>query len=542
MPLDERTIVAVPGGRSRYRVAAAVVLAVALVAVSVVTSPGARTARAANLTRFSIDVNYGRMSGEGWTQDSWVTITIDDPTTPINPDIDDGFFLFGDSSFVWSPDFYPDPGDVVTVSDGVVTKTHVVTSLWVTDSDEAADTISGFATPGATVGAWVEYQQSTTQKWTTADGSGRWTFDYTGTRDLTEWDTMWIRELDDDGDGTELSVNLPVDPDEDDDGVLNAVDNCWDTANATQYDGDGDGVGMRCDDVDRAWGPNRYATAAAVSSMAFDTADGVLVALGTNFPDALVAAAVGGHEHLPVLLTMSNSLPAETIAEIIRLHPTTAYIVGGTAVIGPAVEQQLGTLVKTVHRLWGANRYETATAVSREFYPSATEVFVASGENFPDALVAASPAGFKGAPVLLTRRDQLPATTLAEINRLNPTTIYVIGGTAAISATTAGELAPSGTVIRLAGANRYETARAVADSFYGDDCLGSWAFLAYGGSFPDALVAAAAAGSFRMPVLLVEHDTIPAATRQALDHPRKGIVWIVGGRAVISDAVFNALP
>ncbi len=68
------------------------------------------------------------------------------------------------------------------------------------------------------------------------------------------------------------------------------------------------------------------------------------------------------------------------------------------------------------------------------------------------------------------------------------------------------------------------------------------AFLAYGGDFPDALVAAAAAGRTLAAVLLVGHHTIPASTRKAMDAMVPGSRWIVGGEAVIGRDVFDALP
>ena len=110
---------------------------------------------------------------------------------------------------------------------------------------------------------------------------------------------------------------------------------------------------------------------------------------------------------------------------------------------------------------------------------------------------------------------------------------------AAISETVAQELAPYGTVVRLAGADRYETSAAVAEEVF--ICEGR-VFLASGGNFPDALVAAAAGGHIGGPVLLVTYDTIPAATRGQLDRLNPEFIWLVGGTAVIGDSVFNALP
>jgi putative cell wall-binding protein len=213
--------------------------------------------------------------------------------------------------------------------------------------------------------------------------------------------------------------------------------------------------------------------------------------------------------------------------------------VGGTAVISANVEQQVAALGPAVKRLAGANRYETAKAVSSEVFPAATAVVIAFGENFPDALVGAAAAGLNGYPVLLTGRDQLPQATIDELERLSPGMIYVIGGTAVISDTVAAELGKYGTVARYAGPDRYATAAAVAAKFFPS---AKRAFLASGNNFPDALVAAAAGGFLDAPVLLVTHDAIPQATSDRLDAMMPDHIWLTGGTAVIGDDVFNALP
>jgi putative cell wall-binding protein len=56
-------------------------------------------------------------------------------------------------------------------------------------------------------------------------------------------------------------------------------------------------------------------------------------------------------------------------------------------------------------------------------------VYVATGENFPDALGAAAAAAVQGGPVLLVRNTSIPAATAAELARLSPNVIYVAGGT-----------------------------------------------------------------------------------------------------------------
>ena len=100
------------------------------------------------------------------------------------------------------------------------------------------------------------------------------------------------------------------------------------------------------DTVERISGPNRYATAVAISEDAFpDGAPRVYIATGLNFPDALAGAAAAGMHESPVLLVPGTSIPAVVSAEIVRLGANTIYILGGTAVVSSGVENDLKTLI-----------------------------------------------------------------------------------------------------------------------------------------------------------------------------------------------------
>ena len=86
-------------------------------------------------------------------------------------------------------------------------------------------------------------------------------------------------------------------------------------------------------------------------------------------------------------------------------------------------------------RLHGSNRFETAAAISQLTYPDDAlpyVVFLASGENYPDAL-ALGPSTFSEGPLLLTRKGALPDETRNELARLNPCLIVAVGGKGAIA-------------------------------------------------------------------------------------------------------------
>jgi putative cell wall-binding protein/glucose/arabinose dehydrogenase len=288
--------------------------------------------------------------------------------------------------------------------------------------------------------------------------------------------------------------------------------------------------------TDRHWGPDRYSTAANISAEAFPGgASTVYVAFGEDFPDALGAAAAAAEAGGPVLLTKTNSIPASTTAELARLAPTTIVVVGGPAVVSDAVLAQLGAFASTVERHSGANRYATAADISARAFPGgASTVYVALGEDFPDALGAAAAAAQAGGPVLLTLTDSIPAATAAELTRLNPTTIIVAGGPAVVSDAVVASLGAYGTVERHSGADRYATAASISAQAFGGGA--STVYVAYGGDFPDALGAAAAAAAANGPVLLVRTGSIPGATATELTRLAPDTIIVSGGPGVISYA------
>ena len=105
--------------------------------------------------------------------------------------------------------------------------------------------------------------------------------------------------------------------------------------------------------------------------------------------------------------------------------------------MGVTVENALRSGGRLVVRVSGDDRYLTSVAVARTFFSGATpHIFVSTGLNFPDALAA----GPIGDPVLLTAPTSLPATVAAEATRLDPDTIDVLGGPAAVSETVLTQL------------------------------------------------------------------------------------------------------
>jgi PKD repeat protein len=192
-------------------------------------------------------------------------------------------------------------------------------------------------------------------------------------------------------------------------------------------------------------------------------------------------------------------------------------------------------------RLSGADRFGTAVAISQASFPNggAGAVVLARGDDYPDALVGASLAAAKNAPVLLTVGDALSSDTATELQRvLAPGgTVYILGGLDSVPDSVATQVTALGyTVVRYAGANRFATAVQVADALNDPSTV----LLASGTNFPDALSAGAAAAKVGGVVLLTDGTTLPAETSAYLAaHATK--VYAIGGPAAAADSAATPL-
>jgi putative cell wall-binding protein len=288
----------------------------------------------------------------------------------------------------------------------------------------------------------------------------------------------------------------------------------------------------------RVSGADRYATAAAVSARSF--APGVSVAYiatGASFPDALAAGPAAARDRGPVLLVSGGSVPGATLNELKRLKPSRIVVLGGTSVIGPSVVAALSK-VAPVSRIGGVDRYDTAARLSRTFAPGVPVAYIAVGTNFPDAL-AGVPATRGRGPLLLVSPSGIPSPVAAELSRLKPKQIVVLGGTSVVSSATFAALDTYTTgITRRAGANRYETA---VDISRGAFASATVAYVAVGSTFPDALAGGPPAAIAGAPMLLVSRGSVPAAVAAELLRLGVDRVVVLGGPAAISDSVVAQL-
>lgn len=195
-----------------------------------------------------------------------------------------------------------------------------------------------------------------------------------------------------------------------------------------------------------------------------------------------------------------------------------------------AVNGSASASITSVSRYSGTDRYEVAVNIAHEYAPDVDAVYIAKGTDYPDALSAAPAAAASHGPLLLTRPDSLPQSVRAELQRLTPKKIVVVGGTASVSDAVFAELSTFGETIRLSGADRYEASRKVVDYAFGTTGA-SRVYVATGANYPDALSASAAAGAHNGAVLLVngKADTAPIEVQELIVKLGAHDVVIAGG-------------
>ncbi|MCS5719829.1 cell wall-binding repeat-containing protein [Herbiconiux sp. CPCC 205763] len=293
--------------------------------------------------------------------------------------------------------------------------------------------------------------------------------------------------------------------------------------------------------IGRLGGADRFAVSAAISQSTFTPGVPVaFVASGSAFADALSGSAAAGKRGGPVLLAAKDNLPPVISAELIRLRPAKIVVLGGTATLANSVQTALTAYAPVVERIAGDDRYALSASVSAQIFTAGVPIaYIASGAVFSDALPGSAASGHEGGPVLLATKDAVPDAVAAELSRLQPGRIVVLGGTNTIADSVVAALQDTAPTVRIAGADRYAVSAAVSGAVFpaGTRVV----YVASGAVFADALSGSAAAIARKGPVLLVTASAIPPAVARELTRLAPTKIIVLGGANTVADSVLRGL-
>lgn len=294
--------------------------------------------------------------------------------------------------------------------------------------------------------------------------------------------------------------------------------------------------------TNRIKGSNRYATSVEVARNSFEgNQEEVILASGDIYADALVANGLVGLKDAPLVLNGVSKLD-KTVAQYLKdVKAKKVTIIGGNSAISGSVQDELEKMGLTTERISGTNRYETSVKVLQHFYKNNNQaaiknVFVASGENFADALVASVPAALYARPILLTAKDNLPKVVkdAIESKAYGIKEVTVVGGTGAVSEHAYSQITVSD-LQRLKGKNRQLTAMAVANEYFMN---AGQAIVVDGTNFADALAAGQLGWKIKAPILLSQSKTVLGKDLAAyLRNNKMTEITIVGGTSSVAEGI-----
>jgi putative cell wall-binding protein len=298
--------------------------------------------------------------------------------------------------------------------------------------------------------------------------------------------------------------------------------------------------------AERLAGLTRIETSIAIAKEQYtdNKPDAIVLATANDFPDALAGSRLAYKYNAPLLLVNKSVSDSKSGLDYITTNLSknkNVYILGGTGVISTEVSDYLTAQGYNVIRIAGKDRYETNQKIIDYLNPiKGTPLVLTTGEGFADSLSVSSVVDIKGYSLLLNGKDTLSTNASNYITNVQPTTVYVIGGTGVLSNNIETEIKKINggiNIVRLGGVDRYETSMMIAQHF---NLTTDTIAVAIGTDFPDALSGSVLAARRNSSVLLIDNNDI--TKQKALINKQKIMnVIILGGEGVISKGIENSL-
>ncbi|MHC6178506.1 cell wall-binding repeat-containing protein [Clostridium sp. JNZ X4-2] len=286
--------------------------------------------------------------------------------------------------------------------------------------------------------------------------------------------------------------------------------------------------------VSRLAGLDRKETAMKIADnyLGKNKANNIIVANGYNYADALAGAPLARQLKAPILL-VGGYEDSQDVLNYIESHLAgngKVTILGGSAVVPDSFKNWFianGVSSSNITRYGGNDRYETASKIEGAITtPTTDPIFIASGENFPDALSASPIASSRGYRIFLTRDNEESSYLSDYLTKNKPSKVYILGGTGSVSTeqenNIASQVGNKNNIKRLGGTTRFDTSNSIAEEFK-DGATN--AIIVNGDDYPDAI-----SGS-------IIADKTPSITLLTPSYNISGIETFLGNNVGIKDGL-----
>jgi putative cell wall-binding protein len=200
--------------------------------------------------------------------------------------------------------------------------------------------------------------------------------------------------------------------------------------------------------------------------------------------------------------------------------------------------------VITWKRLAGASRYSTMSAIVSEGFGDSDWAIVASGSNFPDALVASALAGAYDCPIIITDPNELSTEAANQLLRMDVDYVFIMGGTSAVSEDVELGIEELGIMTyRVSGSSRLETSVRALGEVRDAGSTSNTIIVASGTKYADALSIGPWAYLKKAPIILAGSNGLLTDEEVEAIQSDEYVtqILIVGGPSAVSRSIRDQL-
>jgi putative cell wall-binding protein len=314
---------------------------------------------------------------------------------------------------------------------------------------------------------------------------------------------------------------------------------------------------------ERIYGNDQYDTAIAIADRLGSTSewnnggqfDGIVLASGNSWEDAIVGAPLAEYKKAPILLVDSSPdmATSQKTLDYMSKHLATdkdIYILGGTVVVPTTFEEKTASMGYTnIHRIGGKDAPETSLLVAQQYPNNMYEVYFAGLNNFGDALSCAADWAYWGYPILLVDDNGLSKDQSDFASKFN---IRMAFGNISDTVSLKTEYAGQKNFVTFKGTNVYDTnAKKRTQRHYSDSIV----YVVQGEKFMDGLAGAVLAARHKGYIILTDPNSVLPETEVALKdlaYEEHDPVWrgtksfypnlvVFGGPGAVSDSVVTSI-
>ncbi len=184
--------------------------------------------------------------------------------------------------------------------------------------------------------------------------------------------------------------------------------------------------------TERLGGADRFETSIKIAEKLGTVSGEIMVTNGLQYSDALSASSIAAKKGIPIILTNKDVLPASTNTFMSKNSFTKTYILGDTDLISSNVANKF----PSIERIVGSNPYERNINIIKRFESSLSfsNICVATGKDFPDALSGSAIAAMYSTAIVLVNDNDLQDVTTKYISEKLPqiNNVYIFGQQGAV--------------------------------------------------------------------------------------------------------------